>query len=156
VVEPSTGHLHNLYEQDETAWLERMAELVAERRFDELDCEHLGEYLQDMARRDKREVYSRLVQLLLHLLKWEHQPDQRSSSWRATILTQRYELQFDVESGSLRRHALETLPKAYETAVRLAVVETDLPRSTFPAELPWSLDEVMSDDEPPDLEPPAN
>jgi hypothetical protein len=40
--------------------LEVMSRLVAERRFEEFDCEHLSEYLSDMARRDRREVYSRL------------------------------------------------------------------------------------------------
>src|SRR5438876_941199 len=94
-----------LYEQDETAWLEQMADLVAQRRFEELDHEHLQEYLLDMARRDKREVFNRLVVLLAHLLKWEHQQEQRSNSWRGTIVLQRRELRQLLESGTLRRHA---------------------------------------------------
>ncbi|MGZ3390191.1 MAG: DUF29 family protein, partial [Isosphaeraceae bacterium] len=65
----------DLYNKDETAWLDVMARLIAERRFGELDYEHLHEFLTDMARRDRREVLSRLKRLLLHLLKWEHQPD---------------------------------------------------------------------------------
>ena len=47
--------LPSLYHEDETAWLESMAHLVAERRFDEFDWDHLSEYLSDMARRDRRE-----------------------------------------------------------------------------------------------------
>ena len=39
------------------------------------------------ARRDRREVFSRLVTLLAHLLKREYQPDHRSRSWLATILS---------------------------------------------------------------------
>ena len=50
------------------------------------------EELPDRVRRDRREVVSRLVELLSHLLKWEFQPDERSGSWRATIITQRQEL----------------------------------------------------------------
>ena len=49
-----------LYEQDETAWLEAMAELVAQRRYAELDHLHLSEFLADQAKRDRREVFSRL------------------------------------------------------------------------------------------------
>ena len=41
----------SLYHADETAWLEVMAHFIEERRFDEIDCEHLSEYLLDMARR---------------------------------------------------------------------------------------------------------
>src|SRR5260370_22388682 len=78
-----------LYERDETAWLEAMSALAAGRRYAEMDYLHLSEYLADMAKRDRREVFSRLVVLLSHLLKWEYQPDKRSGSWRGTIRGQR-------------------------------------------------------------------
>src|SRR5437764_9918061 len=110
--QPTRPKLTELFEHDETAWLECMADLVAQRRYDELDHQNLSEYLQDMARRDKREVFSRLVILLTHLLKWDHQPEQRSNSWRGTILSQRRELRLLLESGSLRRYASEVLAKA--------------------------------------------
>ena len=76
--------LHALYEADEVAWLEAMSRLAADRRFEEFDCEHLSEYLNDMARRDRREVKGRLVILLIHLLQWTSQPERRSGSWRRT------------------------------------------------------------------------
>jgi uncharacterized protein DUF29 len=135
-----------LYEQDETAWLEQMADLVAQRRYDELDHHNLSEFLQDMARRDKREVLSRLVVLLAHLLKWEHQPEQRSSSWRGTIVLQRRELRQLLESGTLRRHAHEVLAKAYREAVTQAAADTGLPEQTFPPELQAILDDVLGPD----------
>src|SRR4051794_15904973 len=80
-----------LYEADETAWLEYTADMVRAGRFADIDPGTLAEYLTDMARRDRREVFSRLVVLLAHLLKWDHQPDQRSGSWRGTIREQRRE-----------------------------------------------------------------
>src|SRR5438552_1020147 len=85
--------LARLYETDETAWLEQMSRMIKERRFSRLDYKNLGEFLLDMARRDRREVSSRLRTLLAHLLKWEHQPRKRSRSWRSTIRDQRHELQ---------------------------------------------------------------
>jgi hypothetical protein len=136
--------LASLYEQDETAWLEQTASLVAQRRWDEMDCAHLSEYLSDMARRDKREVFSRLVTLLTHLLKWEYQPEQRSNSWRGTILEQRRELRQLLESGSLRRHAEEVLGKAYQEAIQQAAAETGLARETFPAEYLASLEDCLA------------
>src|SRR4051812_13018000 len=113
MVERSTQPLASLYHDDETAWLESMARLVAERRFDELDHEHLHEYLLDMARRDQREVLSRLTALLAHLLKWERPPEPRPHSWRATILHQRNDLRDLLESGTLRNYAEEVLGRAY-------------------------------------------
>src|SRR6516162_2789790 len=97
--------LSQLYEADETAWLEAMAELIQQARWDELDYAHLGEYLGDIARRDRREVKSRLTTLLAHVLKWVHQPDHRSRSWRGTIIEQRQELSGLVARGVLRNHA---------------------------------------------------
>src|SRR2546423_7111340 len=94
-----------LYEQDETAWLEAMAELIRLGRLDEVDYPNLAEYLADMARRDRREVESRLTTLIAHLLKWAHQPDSRSRSWRGTIIEQRQELEGLVGRGVLRNHA---------------------------------------------------
>jgi hypothetical protein len=134
----------SLYEVDETAWLEQTSGLVAQGRFSEIDACSLSEYLSDMARRDKREVLSRLITLLTHLLKWEHQPEQQTNSWRGTILEQRRELTEDLESGSLRRYAEEVFAKAYAKAVEQAAAETGLPESTFPVEAPATLDEILT------------
>ena len=138
--------LSDLYLEDETAWLEAMSRLAAERRCEELDYEHLSEYLADMARRDRREVRSRLTTLLADLLKWEHQLEQRSNSWRVTIAEQRQELKVIFESRTLLNHANEVLAKAYQSAVRRATLETGLAEDTFPAECPFSLDAVLGPD----------
>jgi hypothetical protein len=61
--------LSALYAEDETAWLEAMAELTAQGRLEELDVPNLAEYLTDMARRDRREVKRRLAVLLARVLK---------------------------------------------------------------------------------------
>ena len=82
-----------LYEHDETAWLETMAELIRLGRLDEIDYSNLAEYLADTARRDRHEVESRLTVLIVHALKWAHQPDRRSGSWKAAIIEQRQELE---------------------------------------------------------------
>ncbi|HYV34521.1 MAG TPA: DUF29 domain-containing protein [Gemmataceae bacterium] len=134
-----------LYEQDETAWLESMAALAAQRRFEDMDYPHLCEYLSDMAKRDRREVFSRLVVLLTHLLKWEHQPESRSGSWRGTIREQRRELRQLLESGTLRNHAETVLADAFAEARRQAADETELSVETFPAELSMDLDEVLGE-----------
>ena len=136
--------LPSLYHEDETAWLEAMARLVAERRLAEMDFDHLGEYLSDMARRDRREVYSRLVVLLTHLLKWEYQPEKRSGSGRGTILEQRRKLRLLLESGVLRSHAIASLAVTYQEAREQAAAETGLPLETFPIQWERSIDELIT------------
>jgi len=140
---PETG-LVDLYETDETAWLEIMAVLVEEGRFEELDAIHLSEFLTDMARRDRREVFSRLVVLMTHFLKWEFQQDKRSGSWESTIMQQRLEVRLLLESKTLRNHAVEILNDAYDEARSQAVKETGLEPEAFPQTCPFTIAELIA------------
>src|SRR5947209_938655 len=137
-------NLKELYGRDETAWLEAMSALAASGRYAEMDFKHLSEYLAEMAKRDRREVFSRLVVLLTHLLKWEHQPERRSGTWRGTIREQRRELRQLLESGTLRNHAEAVLADAYAEARRQAADETEL-MDVFPVADPRGLDELLSE-----------
>ncbi len=135
-----------LYEQDETAWLEAMADLIRLGRLEELDYPNLAEYLADMARRDRREVESRLTTLTTHILKWTHQPDRRSGSWRGTVVEQRQELEGLLSRGVLRNHADAMLNELYRKAVERAVAETGLPVQAFALECPFTLEQLLSTD----------
>jgi Domain of unknown function DUF29 len=145
VAETTTQAPISLYLEDETAWLDLTSRLVAEGRFHEVDAASLSEYLSDMAIRDRREVMSRLVVLLTHLLKWDHQPAKRTANWESTILTQRNDLQDIFQSRTLRNHALDILDSAYVRAVRLAAIQTRLPEQSFPTTCPYSLSDLLAD-----------
>jgi hypothetical protein len=144
MVQKSTKTLADLYLADETAWLDAMAELIRAHRVDELDYEHLAEYLEDMAKRDRREVNSRLKILLAHVLKWVYQKKKRTPSWENTICNQQDELNGLLEGGVLQNHAEELLPSVYQKAVKQAARETRLALSTFPTECPWTLEQLLS------------
>ena len=146
MIQRVAADLSALYELDETAWLDAMAERIREGRYNRLDYAHLAEYLEDMAKRDRREVESRLTVRITHLLQWTYQPRKRSRSWHGTILTQQQELAFDVEGGVLRNHAVEVLPRAYAKAVKRAEAETGLSAKRFPATCPYTLDQLLSSD----------
>ena len=141
-----TESLSALYEQDETAWLEIMAELVANRQFAALDHKNLSEFLNDMARRDRREVNSRLVVLLFHLLKWNYQPEKQTASWRSTIDEQRLELRLLLDSKTLKNHASKILADAYADARKRAARETEMKLGKFPKECVWEIDDLLTDD----------
>ncbi|MGQ0591183.1 MAG: DUF29 family protein [Gammaproteobacteria bacterium] len=72
-----------LYEHDETAWLETMAELIRLGRLDEIDYPNLAEYLADMARRDRREVESRLTVLIVH--RWVIEAHHGEHIWEVIV-----------------------------------------------------------------------
>jgi len=144
MIQRASTDLSQLYEADETAWLEAMAELIHQGRCDDLDYLHLEEYLGDMAKRDRCEVESRLATLLTHVLKWLYQPEHRSRSWRGTIIEQRFELERHADRGVLRNHAEAVLSLAYAQAVKRAAAETGLPANTFPAECPYTFEQLLT------------
>jgi hypothetical protein len=146
MIQKAVASLPDLFEADETAWLEAMADLIRQGRWSDLDYAHLQEYLTDMARRDRREVKSRLTTLLAHVLKWVHQPEQRSRSWRGTIVEQRQELTGLAGRGVLRNHAEAVLPEAYAEAVERAAAETGLGAESFPGECPYTFEQLLSVD----------
>ena len=144
MIQSANTSLPDLNEEDETAWLETIADLIRQGRYADLDYPHLAEYLSDMAIRDRREVTSRLIVLMMHVLKWTYQPTNRSRSWRGSIIEQRQELSGLVGRGILRNHAETVLAEAFTSAVERAAAETGLNDDTFPAECPYTLDQLLS------------
>ncbi len=137
----------NLYEHDIHAWTRQTVELLRQRRFQELDIEHLVEELETMGRRDRQELVSRLKILLGHLLKWQYQPAHRSSSWRGSILEQRLRIRDLLQdSPSLKPLFAEAAASAYRDGATLASKETGLSPAHFPEVLPYALDRLLEDD----------
>jgi len=135
------------YEQDYHAWLMRQAGLLTERRFTELDLDNLIDEIQALARSEKREIENRLNVLLVHLLKWNHQPAQRSGGWASTIIEQRARLLKRLqESPSLRGYPAEVLDEEYAIAREKAAAETGLRVATFAKTCPYTIDQLLDPD----------
>jgi len=136
-----------LYEKDFYRWLERTVALVREGRLDEIDRDILLDELESMGKRDKRELANRLIILMAHLLKWQFQPEARSSGWIGSIAEQRLQIAGQLEdSPSLKGILAEVITKAYPSAVTLAAKETDLAPELFPSACPFSLSELLDDE----------
>src|SRR5712692_9395842 len=102
------------YDDDFFAWTEEQARLLRAGELAEIDALNLAEEIESVGRSDRREIRSRLIVLLAHLLKWRFQPDEESASWRATIREQRDQIELILEdSPSLRPVVTERLAKAY-------------------------------------------
>jgi len=135
------------YEQDFYAWTQRTADLLRAGRFAEADIEHVAEEIEDMGRRDLRELNSRVQVLMKHLLKWQTQPKRRSRSWSGTIASQRSELEgLLTQSPSLRPKLAGGLGSNYDQAVKLAAAETGLRKEAFPPSCPYRVEQLLDDD----------
>jgi hypothetical protein len=134
------------YEIDVVAWAEAQAEALRAGRLDELDLENLAEEIADVGRREAEAVESHLETLVMHLLKWHHDPDHRSRSWQGTIRVARHKTaRLLRDSPSLRPRLPALLEDGYPAARIRAGVETGLPEETFPTACPFTLDQITGD-----------
>jgi hypothetical protein len=136
-----------LYERDFYAWANEQAALLRTRQLDQADIDHIAEEIESMGRSEKRGLVNRLTVLLLHLLKWQYQPGLRGNSWRSTIRVQRIALASHMnDNPSLKTVLPAALAEAYRIARIEAENETGLPDATFPADCPWSFEQIMDED----------
>jgi hypothetical protein len=133
-----------LYDSDEHAWIEQQVALLRSGDLDRLDRGHLIEVLTDMAKRDRRELQSRLVVLYSHVLKYLVQPEKISASWRRTILEQQRAIRAILDDHpSLAEQADEIVRKIYPDAHKQAVVETGLDAFLIPHGLRYDLQGLL-------------
>jgi hypothetical protein len=98
-----------------------------------------------MGRRDRHELASRLTILVAHLLKWQAQPQRRSTSWSATIREQRRQIARKLRDTPSLRHVLDDLlAKIYSDARSNAAAETGISEADFPANCVLTPDDVLS------------
>jgi hypothetical protein len=153
----SIPNLSFLYQEDFLAWLEATTRLLRQRKFDELDIENLIEEVEDLGKRDKRELESNLFILLTHLLKWQYQPDRRSypgsdnewheNSWARTISEHRDRIQRALrDSPSLQNILRESLAACYAKSRKDAARQTGLIIDIFPDVCKYSEAEILDDD----------
>jgi hypothetical protein len=133
------------YEEDFYAWTIDQARLLRSGELAAIDAANIAEEIESMGRSDRRELKSRLVVLIMHLLKWRRQPAARSRSWSATIEEQRLQIEGVLaESPSLRPTTAAMLPEAYVIARARAIAETGLADDLFPNVCPFTPEDVLS------------
>lgn len=131
-------------ETDYHQWSVEQARLLRENRLDQIDKKHLAEEIENLGRSEKREIESRLEQILIHLLKWKYQSERRSKSWELTLKVQRDDLQdVLIDNPSLKDYPLSKLKKVYLKARLTTERETGLALETFPEECPFSYVEIV-------------
>ncbi|GCL52991.1 hypothetical protein NIES3806_03190 [Microcystis aeruginosa NIES-3806] len=139
------NQLSQLYETDFNLWLEQTVNHLKKGNLQALDLDNLIEEISDMGRNNRREVFSRLKVLLIHLLKWQYQPEKRTNSWINTIDDQREQLELILrDSPSLKPYLADIFAECYQKAVRGMVNETNLPKETFLVDCPFSQEQVLN------------
>ena len=137
---------NTLYERDFYAWANEQAALLRAGKLNCADIDYIAEEIESIGRGEKRELINRLTVLLLHLLKWQFQPERRGKSWRITIEQQRDDIDEHLaDNPSLKLLVAGAIASAYRKARLEAERETDLDRSTFPATCPFTFEQMRDE-----------
>jgi Domain of unknown function DUF29 len=127
------------------SWTEETANLLKARDFDRLDLDNLIEEIEALGRSEKKELKSRLLTLLEHILKrlYVKMPHEYND-WERIIREQRIQIELLLDdSPSLKTQwseACDSLRDAFRRAWELALKKTsgDYPKVEFPNICPFT------------------
>lgn len=139
-----------LYGQDFYLWIQTTIQHLQERNLEQLDIENLIEEIDSMGRSEKKELKTRLVVLIEHLLKlqyWIEEKDDNARGWRNTVVEQRRQITYTLaDSPSLKAILNDVFLPCYQDAKKDTINKYQLPSNLFPEEPPFSLDQVLNAD----------
>ncbi len=126
------------------SWAVRQAELLRAGRLSDIDPAAIAQEFDDVGEEQYDKLESALRILMLHLLKWDHQPDMRTRSWTTSVREQRRRVLRQLRKNpGLKSRLDEALVDAYEDAGGEASGEAGLLVNAFPALRPWEFQELM-------------
>lgn len=142
--------MHPKHDEDFYGWAMSEANLLRQRRLGDLDFDNLIEELESMGASERRELVSRLAQLIFHLLKWQLQPDYREfnkRSWEGSIIGQRKQIsRLMRDNPSLKSILSQSLTDGYEDAQVFIIKETPIDLKKMPQECPYTFEQIMDDE----------
>lgn len=152
------------YETDYCLWAEQQKELLRTGQFGRLDIKNLLEELGDVGKNNRHGLFSQLLRLITHLLKYHYQmtvinpqrgQPQEFRSWTDSISDARDQMNLLLQSSpSLKREIPDMAATMYPTAKKSAIRQMNkyLPRhqwltdSSFPETCPWSQEQLLDED----------
>ena len=136
--------LKQLYEIDDSQWLEETVNLLKNHQFKELDLENLIEELEDLGKEKKNAVVSLLEQIIRYLLLWQYwtsESENNSVHWQGEIYTFRTQLNRKITTN-LRNYLDSELDSIYKDALGFVKIKTQN-SVNFPSECPYSLTQLL-------------
>ncbi len=137
-----------LYDRDFVAWCEDTVAKLKAHNIEGLDFDGLIEEIEGLAGRDRRELESRLLVLLEHLLKRLYvRSSYDYNGWQNTIKEQRRELRLLLkQSPSLRNYLIGVFDDAWQDALKQ--VRRDYAGVQFPEQWQFNREiEALLDEE---------
>jgi hypothetical protein len=135
------------HDDDFYTWSLEQARLVREGHWDALDRKNVADEIESLGRQQFSKLRSVIRILVLHMLKWDRQPERRSRLWELSIRSMRIDLE-DVLDGNpgLQPRIQEAIRGAYRKARIEAAQETELDLGQFSELCPYSWEDITGRD----------
>ncbi len=137
-------NLKQLYEIDDSQWLEETVKILKNKQFNDLDLDNLIEELEDLGREKKNAVASLLEQVIRHLLLlqyWTEEKEYNSTHWQGEIYTFRVQLRRKLTTN-LRNYLEAELNNIYQDALGFVKIKTKN-KVQFLSECPYTLEQLL-------------
>jgi hypothetical protein len=139
--------LKQLHDLDDAQWLEETVYLLKKHQFQQLDLDHLIEELEDLGREKKNTVASLLEKIIRHLLLlqyWTRESEYNTVHCQEEIYTSRTQLGRKMTTH-LRNYLEKELNSIYQDVLGFVEIKT-MSAVTFPAQCPYSLEQLLDRD----------
>ena len=135
-----------LYDQDYYLWLEHTTQLLKQGKFSGVDIPNLIDEIEGLAQNQKQALKSNIRVVLIHLLKYQYQPEKITDSWVNSINEHRDRI-YDIfdDSPGLRQYLRNEFSKVYARARKRASRETQKPLDVFPTDCPFTIEQVLDE-----------
>ncbi|WP_342106070.1 DUF29 domain-containing protein [Methylobacterium sp. SI9] len=133
------------YADDFYTWTQEQGARLRSGDLSGLDRANLAEEIESLGRSQYDSLVSLWRVVLLHMLKFDYQPERRSRSWTVSIRTHRNRAA-DVldDNPGLKSRLVQAVERAYRDAREEAAAETGLPLRMFPKDCPYTREELLT------------
>ncbi|GJE32359.1 DUF29 domain-containing protein [Methylobacterium oxalidis] len=134
-----TRHADDLY-----TWVQEQVALLRAGEVALLDLDNIAEELSDVGLSEYYRLQSAVEIILLHMLKWDHQPERRSRSWALSIAEHRERALIQMrKSPGLKSSLDEVRLDAFRLARLGAARQMKRAPRSLPAECPYTWDDIL-------------
>lgn len=138
--EGRTGYADDLY-----TWAQEQVALLRAGRVDALDLDNIAEELSDVGLSEDYRLQSAIEVVLLHMLKWDHQPERRSRSWALSIAEHRERARIQLRKNlGLKSSLDEVRGDAFRLARLGAARQMKRQLKSVPADCPYTWDGILN------------
>jgi len=133
------------YSDDFYTWTQEQGARLRAGDLDGLDLKNLAEEIESLGKSQFASLVSALRIVLLHMLKFDHQPERGTRSWALSIAEHRRRIVYELrDSPGLKGRLADAVERAYDLGRIEASKETGLLLKQFPETCPYPLDEIMN------------